>query len=1065
MAGAPETGTERCLSTVEKCKLSLLLKTHRSLSCAEKVGPLTIYRMALKHVKHQKMWEFETAKADKKNKVIMMVGETGSGKTSLINTMVNYIFGVDWKDDYRIQLIEESSEKSQAHSQTSSVTIYQINHDHYFRIPYTITIIDTPGFGDTKNVKHNEKIMRKMREFFHKCKFTEIDVICFVVPSTLARLTPTQKYIYDNILSIFGNDIKENIVFFTTFADVQEPSVLSAITETGVLCANSEDGEPVYFKVNNSMVYAKNGPDEVDDYVYKTSEGQWKMGMESTRKFLLHFLPGITSKDFSSTKDVLAERNALEVTLDGLVQKIEEVIRKHHELEQTERALNKHKAEIEENEHFEFEVLKTAKRKINSFVYSTNCQECHFTCHQDCLVYFDPSVCSCEVFSLKGTCSVCGHSFSKHVSENVYWQTFVEPKKKSYFAVKEKYEKEENKVMTPPNVFIKLKDDLNKSEAEVLKLIQEIAKILKSLKEITLKPNLTSAVDYIRLVIEKENKEGTSGFIERIQILEEAIKRFENQSQRAGTERHPTMVEDSRKSLPPNLVNCTSSTSKAGPLTIYGMSLERVKAKRKNKVIMMVGETGSGKTTLINAMINYIFGVEWRDDHRFHLTVAHNQTSNVSIHQINHEDGLRIPYSLTLIDTLGFGDTRGIEHDEKIMRKIREFFYKCKFTEIDAICFVVRSSLTRLTPAQAYIFDNILSIFGKDIKDNIVFFTTFADDQKPSVLSAITKAEIPCALSKDGLPVHFKVNNCMLYANNRPDEVDAQVYEAYERQWKMGMKSIEQFLLNFLPGKASKNLRSTRNVLAERNALEVTLDGLVQKLEELMFKQHELQQTERALNEHKTEIKKNEHFEFELWGTVKIKKHSTESSTNCHKCKSTCHQDCLVYFDTFVYFCEAFNLIGTCRVCGHGSSTHFSETFYWQTITQPKKITFFSLKKRYEEEEKKVMTLENVLKKLKSEIRKAEDEALKLIQEVARILEHLQKIALKPDPVPAVDYIRRLIEKEKREGKSGFMERIELLEEAITNFVPISNIKSQGAGASSGNRISAGMSPAGQPRF
>ena len=38
---------------------------------------------------------------------------------------------------------------------------------------------------------------------------------------------------------------------------------------------------------------------------------------------------------------------------------------------------------------------------------------------------------------------------------------------------------------------------------------------------------------------------------------------------------------------------------------------------RDHKVIILMGATGSGKSTLIDGMINYIFGVKWKDSFRF----------------------------------------------------------------------------------------------------------------------------------------------------------------------------------------------------------------------------------------------------------------------------------------------------------------------------------------------------------------------------------------------------------------------------------------------------------------
>ena len=53
-------------------------------------------------------------------KVIMMVGATGAGKTTLINGMVNYLFGIQWNDQFRLKLVVESSATQRVAKQSGS---------------------------------------------------------------------------------------------------------------------------------------------------------------------------------------------------------------------------------------------------------------------------------------------------------------------------------------------------------------------------------------------------------------------------------------------------------------------------------------------------------------------------------------------------------------------------------------------------------------------------------------------------------------------------------------------------------------------------------------------------------------------------------------------------------------------------------------------------------------------------------------------------------------------------------------------------------------------------------
>lgn len=68
----------------------------------------------------------------------------------------------------------------------------------------------------------------------------------------------------------------------------------------------------------------------------------------------------------------------------------------------------------------------------------------------------------------------------------------------------------------------------------------------------------------------------------------------------------------------------------------------------------------------------------------------------------------------------------------------------------------------------------LLSIFGKDVAENIQMHVTFADGKQPPVLEAINASEVPCPKNDLGLPVHFKFNNSALFADNRCTKVSSE---------------------------------------------------------------------------------------------------------------------------------------------------------------------------------------------------------------------------------------------------------------------------------------------------
>jgi putative ribosome biogenesis GTPase RsgA len=50
----------------------------------------------------------------------------------------------------------------------------------------------------------------------------------------------------------------------------------------------------------------------------------------------------------------------------------------------------------------------------------------------------------------------------------------------------------------------------------------------------------------------------------------------------------------------------------------------------EKKTIMLVGATGSGKSTLVDGFINYVIGVNWNDPFRFTVNDAPKDNGNIN---------------------------------------------------------------------------------------------------------------------------------------------------------------------------------------------------------------------------------------------------------------------------------------------------------------------------------------------------------------------------------------------------------------------------------------------------
>uniref|UniRef100_A0A673ZBN9 Uncharacterized LOC115153863 n=1 Tax=Salmo trutta TaxID=8032 RepID=A0A673ZBN9_SALTR len=458
------------------------------------------------------------------NKVILLLGATGSGKTTLVNAMINYILGVKWEECYRFKLIHEVTNRSQAESQTVVVTSYELYNQPGFQIPYSLTIIDTPGFGDTRGMAQDKLLTQKVKDFlFNPLGINQIDAVCFVLQATLVRLSTSQRYIFDSILSIFGKDVAENILMLVTFVDGKHIPVLEAIKAANLPCKKDKKGLPTHFKFNSSFLFSKetessSEEDDTDDDHKAQCPEQWKSTFKEMKKFF-QALESIESKDLTLTKKVLEERELLEKTMTCLTPQITAGLSKLSEIKSFKQCLENEDENMKQNKNFETEVnVLQVKRSKLAQDFATNCKICNFTCHTCCFLPNEDDINSCAVMDDDGNCTICPEKCSSndHDREQVLLTYETKTEKKTIQELKDNFMKAWGKSMETKEMLDKLEDEFRMIQDALMNLITQSSDCLKRLNDVALKPSALSTVEYIDILIRTEEDERKPGFEDRI---------------------------------------------------------------------------------------------------------------------------------------------------------------------------------------------------------------------------------------------------------------------------------------------------------------------------------------------------------------------------------------------------------------------------------------------------------------------------------------------------------------------------------------------------------------------
>lgn len=303
------------------------------------------------------------------------------------------------------------------------------------------------------------------------------------------------------------------------------------------------------------------------------------------------------------------------------------------------------------------------------------------------------------------------------------------------------------------------------------------------------------------------------------------------------------------------------------------------------------------------------------------------------------------------------------------------------------------------------------------MKDHIVVMTTFADGKIPPVTQALSKAEVPYT-------EYFQFNNSALFENNVDRNDFTKLF------WNLGQESYNQFF-NRIRCMPAKSLKLTKEVLNERDRLELNINSLLPAIEKCLNKMNEIERHEKCIMDYEKKIKEGKNFVMKETRTRETRKKIPAGThvTYCFNCHHTCHYPCRIPKDEDKRQCIAMK-DGKCTICLNKCpwDSHSNTGYQLSQYEEVYEVTVEHLKEKYMQGLKGKKNTEIILGNIKKEKAKLEADTAKKIDIIIESLNRLNEIALKQDPLNDIQYIEMLIKSEKNQGKVGFQGRIESLE-------------------------------------
>lgn len=496
--------------------------------------------------------------------------------------------------------------------------------------------------------------------------------------------------------------------------------------------------------------------------------------------------------------------------------------------------------------------------------------------------------------------------------------------------------------------------------------------------------------------------------------------------------------------------------------------------------ILILGETGVGKSTFINGFMNYMLfetldealetpDLYWAIPSSFKYTEMNNKkletftvtvgeetkTQKYSLHgesatrscvtYVFHMNGL----TLRLIDTPGIGSTQGLQQDKENVEGILQTLKSVD--KISTILFLINPNLSRLGQVFNFCITELLSHLHKETNQNIVF--GFTNSRSTNYSLGDTGIPLQKLLKDKKTDIAVDYDNTFFFDSEGYRYLAA--YKTLNKEMKKRTIFEESFQKSADESRRliNKTIRMTAHEVRKTLSLSDTrlyIEGLKTPMI-LINKIADEDQEE--IERHKSHIEEfemsNSALEDKLKMTIRkpVKKMLPSPRTVCadDECrtvnidttgkehvvyKQICHDYCYIKTTNEligapeISTCEAFDYSSKpCRECGHEWDKH-QHLSYHLTVEEVK-VDDPSILKIYNSNKSKLEIAEAAIKSLARRKELLEERKELINRSLASFGAYLSNTAMVKYNDPTITYLDYLIDNAKREGSADSQQQLE----------------------------------------